>query len=129
MPSPQGLAGRQRRNAGLPGPVATVLEPPIEPISGAEQGVGLGGLLGVVGGGVAAEHGWVGVAEEELDVDLTGLLFDGPGGEGVAKAVRVDLGDGGLFAQALKVGLSRVQHSLDDLGAGAGRAESPLRCR
>jgi hypothetical protein len=29
------------------------------------------------------------VAEENLDVDLAGLLLDGPGGEGVAEAVRV----------------------------------------
>jgi len=33
------------------------------------------------------------VAEEELDVDLAGLLFDGPGSEGVPEAVWVDLGD------------------------------------
>ncbi|MDP2857245.1 MAG: hypothetical protein Q8P50_04620 [Bacillota bacterium] len=58
----------------------------------------LGSLFRVVGGGVAAEHGWGGVAEEELDVYLAGLLFDGPGGEGVAEAVGVDLGRGGLLA-------------------------------
>ena len=38
------------------------------------------GLLGVVGDGITAEHGWGGVAEEKLDVYLAGLLFDGPGG-------------------------------------------------
>jgi hypothetical protein len=61
-------------------------------------------LLRIVGGGVAAEHGWGGMAEEELDVDLAGLPFDGPSGEDVAKTVRVDLGDGSLFAQALEDG-------------------------
>lgn len=30
----------------------------------------------------AAEHGWGGVAEEEPDVYLAGLLLDSPGGEG-----------------------------------------------
>ena len=64
----------------------------------------LGRLLGVVGGRVAAEHGWGGMAEEELDVYLAGLLFDGPGGEGVAEAVRVDFGDGDLSAEALEDG-------------------------
>jgi hypothetical protein len=98
LPSPQGLAGRQRRNTGLPGPVATVLKPPVETVRWAEGGVGLSRFLGIVSGGVAAEHGWGGVAEEDLDVDLTGLLFDGPGGEGVAEAVRVHLGHSGFFA-------------------------------
>jgi hypothetical protein len=44
------------------------------------------------------------VAEEELDIYLAGLLFDGLGGEGVAEAVRVHLGDGGLPAEALEDG-------------------------
>jgi hypothetical protein len=44
------------------------------------------------------------VAEEELDIDLAGLPFDGSGGEGVAEAVGVDLGDGSLFAEALEDG-------------------------
>ncbi len=30
----------------------------IQSVGGAEQDMGLGSLLGVVGGGVAAEHGW-----------------------------------------------------------------------
>jgi hypothetical protein len=77
-----------------------VVEPSVETVRRAEGDVGLGRLLGVVGGGVAAEHGRGRVAEEELDIDLAGLLLDGPGGEGVAEAVRVDLGDGSLFAEA-----------------------------
>jgi hypothetical protein len=64
----------------------------------------LGRLLGIVSGGVAAEHGWRGVAEEDLDVDLAGLLLDGPGGKGMAEAVRVDFGERGLFAEALEDG-------------------------
>jgi len=43
-------------------------------------GMSARGLLGVAGDGIAAEHGWGGVAEEKLDVYLAGLLFDGPGG-------------------------------------------------
>jgi len=70
--------------AGLPEPIATLLQPPIQPVGGAEQGVSLGSLLRVVGGSVAAKHGWGGVAEEELDIDLTGLLLDAA--EGLAAA-------------------------------------------
>jgi hypothetical protein len=36
--------------------------------------------------------------------NLAGVEFDGPGGEGVAEPVRVDLGDGGLFTEALEDG-------------------------
>ena len=82
----------------------------------------LGRLLGVVGGGVAAGHGRGGVAEEELHVDLAGLLFDGPGGEGVAEAVRVDLGDGGLFAEALEDG---AHGAAAEGPAAAGEEEGP----
>jgi len=44
------------------------------------------------------------VAGEELEVYLAGLVFDASGGEGVAEAVRVNLGNGGLFVQALEDG-------------------------
>ena len=80
------------------------LGPSVETVRWAEGGVGLRRLLGIVSGGVAAEHGWGGVAEEELEVDLAGLLFDGPSGESVAEAVRVDLEDRGLLAEALEDG-------------------------
>jgi hypothetical protein len=60
----------------VPGSIATIPESPVESVSGAEQSVGLGGLLGIVGGSVPGQHGWSGVAEEELDVYLPALLFD-----------------------------------------------------
>ena len=69
----------------------------------------LRGLLSVVGGGVAAEHGRGRVAEEELHVYLAGLLFDGPGGEGVAEAVRVEVLARG--AAALTAVLPAVHYS------------------
>jgi hypothetical protein len=62
------------------------------------------------------------VAEEELHVDLAGLLFDGSGGEGVAEAVRVDLGDGGLFAEALEDG---AHGAAAEGPAAAGEEEGP----
>jgi hypothetical protein len=74
------------------------VEPPIEWVGRAEESVSLRSLLSVAGGGVATEHSGGRVTEEELNVDLAGLLFDGPGGEGVAEAVRVDLGYGDLLA-------------------------------
>ena len=46
------------------------------------------------------------VAEEELDVYLAGLLFDGPGGKGVAEAVRMYLGDGGGQASIVPFALN-----------------------
>ncbi|UCH86919.1 MAG: hypothetical protein JSU97_00440 [Dehalococcoidia bacterium] len=68
--------------AGITGEARSLtLESPIETVCRAEEGVSLGGFLCVVGGGVAAEHGRSGVPEEELDVNLAGVLFDGPGGE------------------------------------------------
>ena len=60
--------------AGLPSS-----QPLAHPVRRAEPFVGLGSLLGVVGGGVAAEHGQRGVPEEELDICLSGVLFDDPG--------------------------------------------------
>lgn len=118
--------GWNRRLAGTNGGARSLLvEPSVETIRRAEGGVGLGGLLGVVGGGVAAEHGRGGVAEEELDIDLAGLLFDGPGGEGVTKAMRVDLGDGGLFAEALEDGA----HGGAAEGAAAAGEEEGARVK
>jgi hypothetical protein len=53
-------------------------------------------LLGIVGGGVAAHHVRAGVAQEILDFQLASVLLDRPGGERVAEAVGVDLGDTGV---------------------------------
>ncbi len=53
----------------------------------------LGCLFGAVTRSVATHHLRPGVSEEVLDVNLTGILLDRPGGECVAEPVRVDSGD------------------------------------
>ena len=55
----------------------------------------LGGLLGTVGRGVAAEHLGPRMPEQMLDIDLARLVGDGPSGERVAEAVGVHLRDAG----------------------------------
>ena len=55
----------------------------------------LGGLFGAIGRGVAAEHLGPRMPQQMLDIDLARLVGDGPGGEGVAEAVGVHLGDPG----------------------------------
>ena len=60
-----------------------------------------GGVLDAVAGGVAAHHLGAGVAEQVLDVEFAGVLLDGPGREGIAKAVGVAAGHvGGASAAA-----------------------------
>ena len=61
-------------------------------IGGREARVAAGGVLGAVAGGVAAHHLGAGVAEQVLDVEFAGVLLDGPGREGMAKAVGVAAG-------------------------------------
>lgn len=53
-------------------------------------------LGAAIGGAVAAHHVGRAVAEQVLDIELTRIVSDGPGGEGVAEAVGVHLGDAGL---------------------------------
>ena len=54
--------------------------------------MGLGRLLRIVRGAVAAHHGWCGVTQEVLHVNFSSFMLDSPGGEGVAEAVGVDFG-------------------------------------
>ena len=86
-----GLAGRGFAERGCPEHL----------IGGREARVAAGGVLGAVAGGVAAHHLGAGVAEQVLDVEFAGVLLDGPGREGMAKAVGVAAGHvGGASAAA-----------------------------
>ena len=71
-----------------------------QPLRWREHDVAACRLLRVVGGGVAADHVWGGVTEQVLNVQLARILLDGPGGEGMAEAVGMDLGEAGLASQA-----------------------------
>ena len=53
----------------------------------------LGGLGAAVGRAVAPQHLRRAVAEEMLDIELAGVVGDGPGGERVPKAVGVNARD------------------------------------
>ena len=46
-----------------------------------------------VGGAVAAHHIGGAVAEEVLNIQLSGIVGDRPGGEGMPEAMGMDLGD------------------------------------
>ena len=87
-----------------------------------------GGVLGAVAGGVAAHHLGAGVAEQVLDVEFAGVLLDGPGGEGMAKAVGVAAGHvGGASAAAEQlleaVGLEGARRAARLAGPGDGPEE------
>ena len=73
-----------------------------------EEVVGPRCLLGVVGGGVSTNHVGCGVTEEVLDIKLSCVLLDGPGGEGVAEPVGMDLRDARLPAQPAEHLFDRV---------------------
>ena len=75
----------------------------------AEAGVGLGGLLGVVGGAIAAQHGRGGVAEEKPDIDLAGPLLAASGGSPQEPAAGGVACDGfGRGAEGGKTGLRHL---------------------
>jgi hypothetical protein len=71
----------------------------MHPIAGREGGVALRGLGAAVGGAVAAHHIGRAMPEQVLDVELAGVVRERPGGEGVAEAVGMDLGDPRLAAE------------------------------
>ena len=60
----------------------------------------LGGLGAAVGGAVAPHHLRGAVAEEVLHIEFAGVVRDSPGGERVAEAMGVHLGDAGVAAEA-----------------------------
>ena len=84
----------------------------------------LGGLGAAVGGAVAAHRIGRAVPEEVLDIELPGVVGDGPGGERVAEAVGVHFGDPGFAAEGAQADLEAVDAQADaGVQAAIARAE------
>ena len=72
-----------------------------------------GGLLAAIGGAVAAHHVRRAVPEQVLHIELAGVLGDRPGGERVAEAVRVHLGDPAFPAERAEADLDAIDAEAD----------------
>ena len=92
-------AARELGVAGPDGP-SGLGRPREHAVAGGEGGVARGGLGTPVGGAVAAHHLRGDVAEQVLDIKLPRVVRDCPGGEGMAEAMGVHLGDAGGAAEA-----------------------------
>ena len=75
--------------------------------------VALGGLGAAIGGAVAPHHVGRTVAEQMLDVELAGVVGDGPRRERVAEAVGVHLWDAGVAAERAQADLEAVNAQAD----------------
>ena len=82
-------------------------------------------FLRIVGSRVPAQHRRRRVPKKALDIDLSSLLLNRPGGERVTEAVRVHLGDAALYPQPLE---DRPHRRAVQVTAAADSQQQVARC-